>query len=68
LLNIDTVIAPEKTLSQSAGTHLQTGLSVSGYEIHHGKTAVGNGKVTIEIIGPSGKTEIGGVSSPEGLV
>jgi len=38
LLDVDTVLAPEKTLIKRQGTHCASGLKVVGYEIHHGRT------------------------------
>ncbi len=38
LLDLDTVMAPEKTLTRVHGTHLESGEQVAGYEIHHGET------------------------------
>lgn len=37
-LDVHTVLAPKKNLSQRHGTHLATGAAVSGYEIHLGET------------------------------
>ena len=39
LLEIDTVLAPEKTLVKQQGIHLESGEKIVGYEIHHGKTS-----------------------------
>ncbi len=38
LLPISTVLAPDKTLTRQTLTHLASGHSVHGYEIHHGQT------------------------------
>ncbi|MCA1961954.1 MAG: cobyric acid synthase [Desulfomonile sp.] len=38
-LNVTTVLAPDKTLTRSDGIHLESGLPVRGYEIHHGLSA-----------------------------
>jgi adenosylcobyric acid synthase len=38
LLPVETVLAMEKTLTRVEATHLPSGLSVHGYEIHHGLT------------------------------
>jgi cobyric acid synthase CobQ len=38
LLPITTVMAREKTLIRTEGTHLPSGLKIRGYEIHHGQT------------------------------
>jgi adenosylcobyric acid synthase len=39
LLDIDTVLGPEKRLRETAGTDLATGMAVRGYEMHLGMTA-----------------------------
>jgi adenosylcobyric acid synthase len=39
LLEVDTVLAQEKTLVKQQGTHLESGERIVGYEIHHGKTS-----------------------------
>lgn len=41
-LEIETTLAPEKTLMRVEGTHLDSGLKLAGYEIHHGKTTFNN--------------------------
>jgi cobyric acid synthase CobQ len=38
LMPISTVMAPQKTLVRTEGTHLPSRLKVRGYEIHHGQT------------------------------
>lgn len=38
LLDVETTLLPDKTLTRVSGTHLSTGLPVSGYEIHLGRT------------------------------
>ena len=38
LMTISTVMAQQKTLVRTEGTHLPSGLKVRGYEIHHGQT------------------------------
>ena len=40
LLPVETVLLPEKTLKAVKATHSSTGLSLQGYEIHHGVTTV----------------------------
>ncbi len=37
-LNLTTVLAHEKTLTRVSANHLESGLTVNGYEIHHGVT------------------------------
>jgi cobyric acid synthase CobQ len=59
LLDIDTVLARDKTLAQTTGRHLDTGLPVKGYEIHHGRTKIRKGRVIIEM-----SDSVGGVASP----
>ncbi len=41
LLDIDTILAPEKTLVKREGIHVASGRKVIGYEIHHGRTRAG---------------------------
>ena len=38
LLNIKTLMKPQKRLAQSTATHLATGTQLKGYEIHIGET------------------------------
>jgi cobyric acid synthase CobQ/L-threonine-O-3-phosphate decarboxylase len=40
LIPVDTVMAATKTLGRGTATHLPSGLTVRGYEIHHGATAI----------------------------
>jgi adenosylcobyric acid synthase len=39
LLDVQTVMTPDKRLSRVSGTHLASGLAVDGYEIHIGRSA-----------------------------
>ncbi len=39
LIDIETELAPEKTLVRREGTHIESGSTVVGYEIHHGLTS-----------------------------
>lgn len=39
LLEVETVLASEKTLIKRQGAHLESGARIVGYEIHHGKTS-----------------------------
>jgi cobyric acid synthase CobQ/L-threonine-O-3-phosphate decarboxylase len=43
LLPVETVLLPEKTLKAVKATHSPTGMSLQGYEIHHGVTTVCTG-------------------------
>ena len=38
-LNIETILHPDKSVRQVAGTHLASGQPVRGYEIHLGETS-----------------------------
>ncbi|MEM6382595.1 MAG: cobyric acid synthase [Pseudomonadota bacterium] len=42
LLDVDTVLAKDKTTRAAEGVHRQSGLKVRGYEIHLGQTTGGN--------------------------
>ncbi len=42
LLNVSTVLALEKTLTRVTATHLESGFTVQGYEIHHGQSRSSN--------------------------
>lgn len=39
LLDVDTTLLPDKTLTRITGTHAPTGAALAGYEIHLGRTA-----------------------------
>ncbi len=51
LLNLQTVMAAEKTLTRRKGIHLESGCPVLGYEIHHGKTGGDSVKPLLRING-----------------
>jgi adenosylcobyric acid synthase len=38
LLDVETTLLPDKTLTRTSGTHAPTGMAIEGYEIHLGKT------------------------------
>jgi adenosylcobyric acid synthase len=63
LLDIDTVLEKEKTLTLKSGVHLPSGCQVRGYEIHHGISA-SEGPPLLSLSGD----ENGGVVSIDGLV
>lgn len=48
LLDIETSLADHKTLSRTSTAFKGKNYPVSGYEIHHGKTNVGNGEVIMQ--------------------
>ncbi|MCM8539209.1 MAG: cobyric acid synthase [Lentisphaeraceae bacterium] len=58
LLNIETSMADHKTLSRTVTEFKGKAYSISGYEIHHGKTEVREGEVIIQ-----SETDILGVRS-----
>ncbi len=47
LLDLETVLAPDKTTRQTALHDPETGSALSGYEIHHGVTEAGPGVQTL---------------------
>jgi cobyric acid synthase CobQ len=61
LLEVETVLAAEKTLVRTSAVHEPTGLEVVGYEIHHGRTS-SNGSVPM-FRRPDG--EVLGAGSPD---
>ena len=48
LLNLETVMAQEKTLTRLSSRHIASGARVQGYEIHHGQTPVGIEAVLVD--------------------
>jgi adenosylcobyric acid synthase len=64
LLNVTTILAQEKTLTRMTATHVESGLPVHGYEIHHG---VSDSTKTIPLLKKE-NGEIDGVRSPDGRV
>ncbi len=65
LLDIKTVLHPEKTVRRVTGRHLASGEPVTGYEIHLGETSgPGTGKPWLEIGGePAGSVAANGLVS-----
>ena len=64
LLDVETTLAPDKTLTRVSGTHVPTGTDLSGYEIHLGQTAGRDCQRPFAMIG--GKPD--GALSPGGQV
>jgi adenosylcobyric acid synthase len=64
LLNIDTVLELDKTLTRIEGTHIKSSLGVFGYEIHHGRSS---GKDVIPLLLIE-KNRTDGARSPDGMV
>lgn len=69
LLDVETVLTPEKSLVQASGKHLATGASVSGYEIHIGRTSGPDcARPYIHIRDSSGRPKLDGAQSADGRV
>jgi cobyric acid synthase CobQ len=70
LLDAETVFANEKITVQVKGVHLETGILIEGYEVHMGRTVLGQGTVSVfEVTGPQDSvSRPEGASSPEGRV
>ena len=70
LLDVVTEFVPEKVTLRVAGIHRETGCPIEGYEVHMGRTCVGNGVVPLLEIRadgePVGRTE--GAVSVDGRV
>ncbi len=65
LLDVETVLTPEKTLTRTAARHLATGEPVAGYEIHIGRTdGPDRARPVLELA--DGRTE--GAASADGRV
>ena len=62
LLNVSTVLALEKTLTRVTATHLESGFTVQGYEIHHGQSRSSNTEPLVKQ--PDGTVD--GARSPDG--
>ncbi|HYW80704.1 MAG TPA: cobyric acid synthase, partial [Thermoguttaceae bacterium] len=54
LLGVTTALAAEKTLARSRAVHAASGLEVTGYEIHHGQTDVGDEQQLFQADTPNG--------------
>ncbi len=51
LLDVETILVPDKTLTQVTATHLPTNTTLSGYEIHLGETSGPDGARPFAMIG-----------------
>ena len=62
LLDVETTLLPDKTLTRISGTHIATGTPLDGYEIHLGKTAGPDCARPFAVIGgsPDGATSASG--------
>jgi cobyric acid synthase len=68
LMPLSTVLVPEKLLAQTAAMHLTSGLAVSGYEIHHGRT---EGMETLPLMKKAGNDSgsgLVGAGTDDGMV
>ncbi|MEW5775055.1 MAG: cobyric acid synthase, partial [Thermodesulfobacteriota bacterium] len=66
LLAVDTELAEAKTLVQARAEHLESGLELHGYEIHHGRTAPRDASAAPAVRRADG--EAVGFAAPGGLV
>jgi cobyric acid synthase CobQ/L-threonine-O-3-phosphate decarboxylase len=66
LLAVDTELAAEKTLTQARATHVESGLELAGYEIHHGLTRARGDEAAPAV--RRGDGEVIGFAAPGGLV
>jgi adenosylcobyric acid synthase len=64
LLEVETTLLPDKTLTRVTGTHVPTGTTIDGYEIHLGKTEGIDCTRPFAMIG----NQPDGAISPSGLV
>ncbi len=48
-LDVTTLLAPEKTLTRVSGLHVESNLTVRGYEIHHGQSECGATRPIVEL-------------------
>jgi len=64
LLDVQTVMKGEKTLLRSSALHAPSGLTVEGYEIHHGETTTASAVPLL--VRPDG--EAVGLTTPDGRV
>lgn len=66
LLAVDTELAAAKTLVQARAAHLESGLELAGYEIHHGRTQARDATAAPAVRRADG--EVIGFVAPGGLV
>lgn len=64
LLDVTTVLALEKTLTRAEARHMESGLTVRGYEIHHGVSD----SLDVEALLDHGNGTRTGARSPDGRV
>lgn len=69
LLDVETVLTPEKALVEASGKHLGSGASVSGYEIHIGRTTGPDcARPLLHIRERDGKPKLDGAQSADGRI
>ncbi|MFA6810055.1 MAG: cobyric acid synthase [Desulfoplanes sp.] len=66
LLPMATELGEHKTLTRSVREHIPSGLSVSGYEIHHGRTCILDNGKSVPIF--SDTSDVAGLANPQGNV
>lgn len=66
LLAVDTELAAAKTLVQARAMHLESGLELAGYEIHHGRTRPRDASAVPAVRRADG--EVIGFAAPGGLI
>ncbi|WP_420415196.1 cobyric acid synthase [Roseibium sp.] len=69
LLDVETILTPEKSLVQASGKHLATRAAVSGYEIHIGRTSGPDcARPYLHIRDASGAPKLDGAQSADGRI
>ncbi len=69
LLDVETVLAPAKTLALREGRDCATGQAVAGYEIHLGRTAGPDcARPMLELVGPDGTRRPDGAIGASGRI
>lgn len=69
LLDVETVLTPDKRLVEVAGTHLPSGAPLSGYEIHIGRTEGADcARPFAHVAGEGDRSHPDGAISPDGRV
>ncbi|WP_439528766.1 cobyric acid synthase [Pannonibacter sp.] len=68
-LDVETVLTADKSLVKATGTHLASGASVSGYEIHIGRTTGADcARPVFRLDGEGAAPRVDGASSTDGRV
>jgi len=64
LIPVSTVLSPQKTLTRITAKHSESGLALTGYEIHHGLTSTDGANAVVE----RQDGQVIGTGTPDGLV